>query len=222
MHKILKKLLIQSKIQSCFIIFSSIIEDAKQKWINEFESQIDLETDLKERDILLKKLTSGQIRMLGEGENVALVAFAEFVVSALLKYIQKNKTSKIEDLLSDFFLVDPTTVKKRKGIHEVQIRDHKLQILFRIELHWLLANQEDQKKYEKEMLEHLRQISFLDLGPKEMLTFLQEFITPFYVNRHPDLLLWLYEELNQPQPSSLRALFSPSKKSECSRYVPII
>jgi hypothetical protein len=79
-----------------------------------------------------------------------------------------------------------------------------------------VANQEDQKKYEKEMLEHLRQISFLDLGPKEMLTFLQEFITPFYVNRHPDLLLWLYEELNQPQPSSLRALFSPSKKSECS------
>ena len=115
-----------------YVIFSSIIEDAKQKWINEFESQIDLETDLKERDILLKKLTSGQIKMLGEGENVALVAFAEFVVSALLKYIQKNKTSKIEDLLSDFFLVDPTTVKKRKGIHEVQIRDHKLQILFRI------------------------------------------------------------------------------------------
>ena len=85
-----------------------------------------------------------------------------------------------------------------------------------IELHWLLANQEDQKKYEKEMLEHLRQISFLDLGPKEMLTFLQEFITPFYVNRHPDLLFWLYEELNQPQPSSLRVLFSPSK-TECSR-----
>ena len=122
----------------------------------------------------------------------------------------------MEDMITEFFLVDPATVTKRKANKIVRTRDHKLQILFRIELHHVLANQELQKKIEDEMLVHLRQISIWD-SPNEMLTFLQEIVTPFYIDTQPNLLCLLYEELNQPPPSSLSALFSP-RKSECSRY----
>ena len=194
----------------------SFLEEARKTWVAKFESQIDPEVDFQKREILLKKLIKGQLDMLGDGENVALVAFAEFVINVLLKFVQKTKSSTLEDLLSEFFLVNPETISKRKANKVVRTRDHKLQILFRIELHWLLANQEYQKKIEDETLVHLRQISIWD-SQDEMLMFLQEFVTTFYVNRQPELLCLLYEELNQPPPNSVRALFSPFKKSECSR-----
>ena len=52
-----------------------------------------------------------------------------------------------------------------------------MQVLFRLELHWLLARQDDQKKIEEEMLVHLRQISIWD-SPNQMLTFLQVTMLP--------------------------------------------
>ena len=118
--------------------------------------------------------------------------------------------------MADYFLVDSNTIGKRKAPKEVRIRDHKLQILFRMEVLWLAPEQELRKSYLDEILVHLRQISIWD-SPKEMLVFMQEILTSVYVNDQPEILLSIYEELNHPPPFSLRSLFSPSKLSEISR-----
>ena len=43
-----------------------------------------------------------------------------------------------------------------------EIWDNKLQVLYMLEAHWLLASQPKQKEYEGKILRHLNQISFLD------------------------------------------------------------
>jgi hypothetical protein len=46
--------------------------------------------------------------------------------------------------------------------------------------------------------------------------YFQEIIAPFYIDRQPELLYFLYSELDQPPPAGLSAIFSPFKKSEGS------
>lgn len=164
---------------------------------------------------LLRNLINIQLEMLDHGENAALAAFAEIVTSKLLEHANISKSSSFDGLVSGNFLVDPGVVSKRRSNKSVRIRDHKLQVLLRIEFHFYLPNQERQRQIEEEMLAHLRQISIWD-SPNEMLTFLQEILTPFYIQRQPELLCFLYEELNQPPPPGFSALFSPFKKSEMS------
>lgn len=199
---------------------SGLMEESKKQWKVKFEAQFSDGDFERGEETLLKKLTKIQLDMLDHGENMALVAFAEVTINILVKFVRSSvksgSSTTLEQMMGEFFLVDTDTVTKRKGNKSVRIRDHKLQILFRMELHWLLASQEIQKQVEDDILVHLRRISIWD-SPNEMMTFLQEFITPIYINRQPELLCLLYEELNQPPPSSLRALFSPFKRSECSR-----
>ncbi len=47
-----------------------------------------------------------------------------------------------------------------------------MQVLLRVEVYWLLANQTTVEKFEEAMLEHLRQISFHD-SPGAMANFLR-------------------------------------------------
>ena len=76
--------------------------------------------------------------------------------------------------------------------------------------------QEKQKSVETEILSHLRQISIWE-SPHEMVNFLNDCVTVNYLHSSSDLLCFLYEELQQPLPSQLKAtIFSPSK-SDTSR-----
>ena len=161
-------------------------------------------------------LTALQLEMRDHGNDIELVALAEVVMTQVLKYVQNNKHETLEDTIRKNFLIDPDVITKRKPNKDQRNRDHKLQVLFRIELHWLLASQEYQKKIEDEMLDHLRKISIWDEHEK-CLAFLKEIVTPFYEDRQPELLVILYDNLDEPPPPRIRALFSPSKKSEASR-----
>jgi hypothetical protein len=195
------------------------MEETKNQWYAKFEAQLEDVKDMLDSEPILKKLTKLQLDMLlDHGEHMALVSLAEITVVTLLKFVKASKKLKtsLEDMMAEYFLVNPDTVTKRKGNKTVRIRDHKLQVLYRVEVHWLLASQERQTKLEDEILVHLRQISIWDT-PNEMLTFLQEVITLIYINRQPELLCLIYEELNQPPPPGLSALFSPFKKSDSSR-----
>lgn len=193
----------------------SLDENAKEQFKQKFIQRLN-QTENEQQ--LLRNLINIQLEMLDHGENAALAAFAEIVVSKLLEHANVSKSSSFDDLVSGNFLVDPGVVSKRRSNKAVRIRDHKLQVLLRIEFHFYLPNQERQRQVEEEMLAHLRQISIWD-SPNEMLTFLQEILTPFYIQRQPELLCFLYEELNQPPPPGFSALFSPFKRSEMSSPV---
>ena len=166
---------------------------------------------------LLAKVVKMQLDMLDHGTDNELVAFAETAVTVLLNQVKNDAQQSIEEMMYENFLIDPKKVANRKSNKAVRVRDHKLQILFRLEVHRVMTSQDGKKKIEKEMLDHLRPISdFWDL-PNTMLTFLQEIVTTeATVERQSDLLYYLYSELDQPLPDALSVLFSPSKKSEAS------
>ncbi len=188
-------------------------ELAKEQWKKKFQSKLKSETQGSGGDdqSLLKKLIDLQIEMLDHGENVALAALAETVITTLLERAA-SAGQNFEELVMRNFLIDTSVVSKRRANKAVRTRDHKLQVLFRIEFHFFLANQAKQADVEEGMLAHLRQISIWD-SANEMLTFLQEIIVGFYISRQPELLCYLYEELDQPPPPGLSELFSPFKRS---------
>ena len=72
----------------------------------------------------------------------------------------------------------------------------------------MLASQRKQEEYEENILAHLRQIT-LHAGVDTMLEFLSSLLTQIYVDRQPDLVCLLYDELEQERPAHLLNLFSP-------------
>ena len=127
--------------------------------------------------------------------------------------------SSVEDVIGENFFVDTSTIGQRKTslLTANRVRDHKLQVLYRMEIHWLLASQEKQREVEADILAHLRQISIWEESPEQMAKFMNECVTRNYINHSSDLLCLLFDELQQPMPPQLRAtIFSPSK-SETSR-----
>ena len=102
----------------------------------------------------------------------------------------------IEDVIEDNFLVDTQTIGSRKTslVTANRVRDHKLQVLYRMEIHWLLASQEKQRRIESGILAHLRQVSIWETetsGPEEMAKFMNECVTRNYINHSSDLLVSL-------------------------------
>ena len=157
------------------------------EWKEKFQMQLE-HLDLNDCEEMLKVLTKLQYEILLEnGEDLSLVAFAKTVVNTILKFLKGQETTfSLEEMMNSYFLVDSNTVGKRKGAKEVRIRDHKLQILFRMEVSWLAPQQELQKSYLEEILVHLRQISIWD-SPNEMLSFMQEILANVYVNDQPEV-----------------------------------
>ncbi|CAB4056482.1 unnamed protein product [Lepeophtheirus salmonis] len=172
---------------------------------------------------ILAMLIEFQIEAINNGDDVSMSALAEITISSLLKHLQSTGQIKanLVNLVADNFLVDPLSISRRKTSLKMpkRLRDHKLQVLYRMELHWLLPSADDQEKFENEILIHLRQISIWG-SPEDMVTFLNEVLTPVYIDRQPELLCSLYDELNQPKADALRGIFSPSAKSDCSSVAP--
>ena len=97
-------------------------------------------------------------------------------------------------MIEDNFLVDSQTIGTRKTslVTANRVRDHKLQVLYRMEIHWLLASQEKQRRIESGILAHLRQVSIWEMetsGPEEMAKFMNECVTRNYINHSSDLLV---------------------------------
>lgn len=87
--------------------------------------------------------------------------------------------------------------------------------MYRVDVHWILSSQEKQNQIENEVVTHLRQIQLWHSVP-EMLSFLNDVLTPNYLDRSPELLTLLYEEQCQKRPKVLEMLFSPSKSDTSS------
>ena len=68
---------------------------------------------------------------------------------------------------------------------------------------------EKAEEYEGCILLHLRQISLYD-SPQRMLAFMETVLLESYLDRQPDLLSTIYDELDQDRPPQLRQLFSPT------------
>ena len=206
-------------------VSSTSVNPVLEDWTNKFRSGIEHLKDCHDHGMLVKKLNELQIELLLTQDqsqvNMGLVAFAKTVVTSIGQFVLANQNSSkftLEEMMEEFFLVDPNTVGKRKGSKDVRIRCHKLQILFRMEVSRVMPQQELRNKYLDQILVHLRQISIWD-SANEMFTFLQEILTNNYINDQPEVLLSVYEELNHPAPECLRALFSPSKMSDIFRYL---
>ena len=177
---------------------ASGLEPALEEWKHKFQGQLEVLNEAGDDSEagMLKTLTKLQYEILLENGdakgNLSLVAFAKTVVSQILSFLRnshkksKTKSSSLEEMMNEYFLVDSNTVGKRKGSKDVRIRDHKLQILFRMEVSWLAPQQDLQKSYLEEILVHLRQISIWD-SPNEMLSFMQEILAIIYVNDQPEV-----------------------------------
>lgn len=82
---------------------------------------------------------------------------------------------------------------------------------------WLFSSKKRQKENRKEVLLHLRQISFQS-NPSELQRFLQETLTPSYIGPQPEVLCLLYDELNIQRCKELLNMFSPIKSvAPCPR-----
>ena len=64
---------------------------------------------------------------------------------------------------------------------KLRVTQHKVQLLLRVEVHWLLASQVEQQLYEDSMLAHLSQISLLG-GNTVLVKFLSIVLTECYVD----------------------------------------
>ncbi len=70
-------------------------------------------------------------------------------------------------------------------------------------------HREKAEEYERSILLHLRQISLYD-SPERMVGFMESVLVEGYLDRQPDLLSTLYDELDLERPVQLRQLFSPT------------
>ena len=68
---------------------------------------------------------------------------------------------------------------------------------------------EKAEEYERSILLHLRQISLYD-SPERMVSFMESVLVEGYLDRQPDLLSTIYDELDLERPIQLRQLFSPT------------
>ena len=145
-------------------------------------------------------------------EDTGLAGYAEATVSLLLAHLDKKGVSKVslEELVTSRLLLDvPGVARRQEGRPSSRVRSHKVQILLRAEVHWLLASKERQGEYEDAMLAHLRQVALHDSNPA-MLEFLGTCFTECYLDRQPELLCTIFEELDLERPRQLAALFSPT------------
>jgi len=148
----------------------------------------------------------------GAEEDTHLAGAAEVTVRTLLRRLEKTGESKmrVESLMEENFLVEPDVIEGRRTTTAQKVRDLKLQILYRAEVHWLLATRQKQRQYEAEILNHLRKL-LTSKGSQALQTFLRDVMMPAYVQTQPDLLCSLYDELSLSKPKELALFFSPAK-----------
>ena len=165
-----------------------------------------------ETDVLIDNLDALRNSVLTGTDDLVLAGYAEACVSVLLKHLDTLgmcKTS-LEEVVTSKLLLEVSSVGKlfsAESDQKLKLAQHKVQILLRIEVHWLLENEAKQEQYKASMLTHLKQISFHG-GNNVMTEFLSNVLSECYIDRQPELLSFLYDKLNQEQPCQPAMLFS--------------
>ena len=186
-------------------------------------------THIEDKNPLIEKLQRLQMDLIIKEDDISLVCLAEITVRYLANYlrdIRPAQTDKaVEDILSGCFLLSPADMQNssfRTKLWEQfggsRVRDHKLQVLYRVDVHWILSSQKIQNQIEDEILDHLRKIQLWG-SINEMVSFLNDVLTPNYIDKSSDLLTFLYDEQSQKRPKELEMLFSPAK-SDISSIAP--
>ncbi len=187
------------------------------------DDQLDETIDGEESSILLPLMDlQSDILTNDQRTDAQICGLAEVTLRTLLEHLRIVDRSKtdLEDVFCANFLVDPGVVAQRRtSLHlPGRTRDHKLQVLYRMEIHWLMSNEFKQSDCVSEMLMHLRQISLWNEGEPVMQRFLQDTLTPVFIARQPEVLSLIYDEIkNVPRPQALADLFSPQKSYGCPR-----
>ena len=95
-------------------------------------------------DSLVESLVTLASDVTVQDDDVELAGYSEACISVLLRHLDTAQVSKssLEDLVTTQLLVDVTHVA-RAAAGDVALRaaGHKLQVLLRAEVHWLLASQ---------------------------------------------------------------------------------
>ena len=91
-----------------------------------------------------------------------------------------------------------------------------MQVLYRMEVHWLSANEFLLGMFKSDILAHLVQITTWH-SAAERTRFLNDTVTPVYLKQQPELLSYIYAELNLSRPPALADIFSPQKSVGCPR-----
>ena len=166
----------------------------------------------RETDVLIDNFAALKNSVVTGTDDLVLAGYAEACISVLLKHLDMVNMCKtsLEEVVTSKLLLDVSTVSKLSSANPtLRVAQHKVEVLLRIEVHWLLANQSKQEQYENSILTHLRQIS-LHGGNIVMTEFLSVILTECYADRQPELLSFLYNELDQEQPRQLAMMFNPA------------
>ena len=115
---------------------------AKTESASEFEERIG------DQGADTEGLTNTLSEILGDitraPEDVVLAGYSEACISVLLKHLDTSGVSKasLEDVVTSKLLLDPASVARLAG-EDISLRaaHHKVQVLLRAEVHWLLASQ---------------------------------------------------------------------------------
>ena len=115
---------------------------AKTESASEFEENIgDHGTNT---ESLISTLTEILRQITKDPEDVVLAGYSEACISVLLKHLDTSGVSKssLEDVVTSKLLLDPASVARLAG-EDTSLRaaHHKVQVLLRAEVHWLLASQ---------------------------------------------------------------------------------
>ena len=106
--------------------------------------------------------------------DISLAGYSEACISHLLDHLETSGASKagVEEVVEARLLSDVAAVAASSNNNlAVRVSQHKMQVLLRAEVHWLLASRDRQEEYEESILAHLRQMS-LHGGQSVMTDFL--------------------------------------------------
>jgi len=133
----------------------------------------------KETDILIATFAALTNIVVSGTDDPILAGYAEACVSVLLKHLSRAGVHKtcLEEVVTSQLLLEVNTVATLfRADPKLRVTQHKVQLLLRVEVHWLLASQAKLQHYEDSMLAHLRQIS-LHGGNTVMTEFLSIVLT---------------------------------------------
>ena len=98
-----------------------------------------------------------------EEDDIKYAGYSDACISVLLKHLDTSGVSKanLEDVVTSKLLLDMDSVARMAG-GDLKLRtaQHKVQVLLRSEVHWLLACPARLEEYEESILAHLRQVSW--------------------------------------------------------------
>ena len=110
-------------------------------------------------DLLIERLVSLRREVIAGGEDISLAGYSEACISHLLDHLETSGASKagVEEVVTARLLSDVAAVAASSNNNlAVRVSQHKVQVLLRAEVHWLLASRERKEEYEESILAHLR------------------------------------------------------------------